>query len=479
MKTCSRCGRPVSHSGAVGISGSDLQGGKNMDQQKNTFDPEYWKSTAGDCDKIRQAVESNAKLDEDFCKSKGFESCPEMYHSCISTVVCQVFNYIYFKGMFAQQCGKYGPKVAKALWIVWRNFFEAFESPSCFFGFEVGGDCWPVVLSMQEQYLKLWTEAVNLLEQQYRAMRYDAGLPPGSLCLDLDVLKTAVLTARREGIVPKPRPEMLKKPDLKPGGVGEGPGGFGSVGGPDIGSSAQGDATSDTASGSGAKWSAVQDESGCSVARGMGSTSQHISIHEALIEFSMWSDIRGFHVQAPGPQYFFYNKNNWVQAVSNGCTSRLQLLKEEELENGTPSPPTVTPGYYHPTVSQIQKAVFPVTAYDMTMAAGKHPFNVWIHGKGKPDKCTSEEADGVWDDIGACVNTTEPVLQYRLDALKRVVPWILGIMVAQVERDKLKAQEAATDTGSTGATVMKAAVGTGIAAGVGWAIWKWVLPKFL
>ena len=409
MSICRECGRLLAPGTVGGFSLKDIDGGKNTEQQKSTFDAGYWKSTAGDCDKFKRASQSAASSGgKDWCKEQGGvgddpcndwcvkqggtgnSPCLNLAHSCVSTVVCQVFNYIYANGAFAQQCGKYGKPVGNLIW--YSSQFETtivlakelWEDLKCL-GADTGS-CWPDIEHVWYANVKIAQKVIESIVANRDKLRAMYGLPPAPPCIGLAYVRAAALVAR--GDVPSD-----DSPDIREALRKE------------------------------IDWQYFQDSTPVARTGIALCPKRSISVEQALIELSLWADPNGFGQSLGTVKLVFLNQDNSVQGGSWPIKSRIRMLNEpaHALEWMHPEmlPPGLPPASFYTAPSAESTAGNPDSS----------PFNIHIVQEGGPETCKSISAS---NDSRLCSQVAGILLEDRMSALYRIVPYVVAAAAAEV-----------------------------------------------
>ena len=398
---------------------------KDLDAYK-ACEGKYWGKTAGDCHAFNMAAQTNTEVDKAWCIKQGgtgTEPCLELAHSCLSTVVCQVFNYIYASGAFTKECGKYGEPVGNYIW-----FMSQFET-SIYLGKAIAeaikcigaakGSCWPNVEAVRAVYhaqiYKLLGEATKAWNEQREA----CGLPASPICIDYPFLSIAAMVARGD-LPPTLSPAMAK-------------------------------AILDGFSKRGYK---PQD----SFANCSQKTSHTFGLQEAIVEMSLWTNPNGFGKELHTSRLSFLNQDNWVEAMSYGIASGFKLVDLDTaaklsaissvtlqkakqglvaggvndlanaqsmhqlyapamLPEGSPSYKLI-PGCYTTCERQAQDST-----RDEYMAA----FNINVGWKGGPEACKSIAAT---NDSTVCAQVAQFIYEDRMKALYSAILLVAGAMTA-------------------------------------------------
>lgn len=385
---------------------------------------DYWGASAGDCHTFTQRAQSNLPADRAWCKSQGGtdpEPCIELAHSCVSTVVCQVFNYLYANGSFTKECGKYGEPVGDVIW--WASGFQTaaalignlVEEIKCI-GADTGS-CWPNAQKVHEAFaLRVYT-LLGKLTDIWNTQRSEAGLPSSMVCIDAPFLSLAAMIGRGE--VPTTLDESSRKLFLE-------------------------------AMASSTGYKPTTWKASCEKMAGCECPPNTFDLESSIVELSLWTDPNGFRKDIQTSQIAFLNTKNWAQAVSWGIGSGVQLVNPSVTKKLSPIS-MLSPMIGIGLTSGIQDAIseqgqadqigspvmlpagskslklFKGTAEQSSSAPNQCAFNIGIWQKGGPEKCKSIAAS---NDSKVCANIAKEVLTARLEAVYRVLPLVVGAMTA-------------------------------------------------
>ncbi|MFA4971581.1 MAG: hypothetical protein WC683_03130 [bacterium] len=393
----------------------------------------YWGSSAGDCHQFQKRMREGGEINDDWCRSKGGtdpEPCVELAHSCISTVVCQVFNYMYGGGAFTKQCGQYGEPVGDVIW-----YLSGFQFASGLLGpiseaikciGANSGSCWTNIETLYSQYAKGVGKLLADITKLWDTQRAEAGLPWSAVCIDAPFLSIAAMIARGDVPATLNAPSRAKLLSALKASQGYAPKGW---------------AVTEGYAPKGFTMACVKD-GGCEC------PPKTFGLEEAFVELSLWTDPNGFQKTISTNRLVFLNKSSWVQAFSRGIASSVQLVDPEIAKTLKPvSVMSLTrkfiagpvglsgedmSGYSPPMLPEGSKPLKLFLTYDLFKlnyenSSDNCAFNLYIDQKGGPEACKSIAAS---NDSRVCAGVAQELLSQRLEALRRVLPLVIGAMTA-------------------------------------------------
>ena len=430
---------------------------------------EFWKGSAGDCDKFRQIVmgecdKKKTQQERDECGDQGILT----YNNCIATIVCQVLNYWFVGGSLTSVCGKYGKDIATIVsWFWTLPVMAVWKDITCEVMAHGTEDCYAYPNEIFPAYKQAFMDLVTALENTWFTARDKVGLLWAPPCLDIQFLGRAVKGMRGEISPNQPFVPVIRATVNQPlVGISQGT----YIGAQYNSINIQNDVSDQNAQGKHRVIIHRTWETGTIPECQEG----YIDIERAIIELSLWSkvdphDLNTFasDISAQGD---FMNGNSG-KFISPAIWSTIDLSDRPPLdyqledgngniiaESSVPSPLS-SPfyPYYNPPekgIPRVSNIDFPYQSV-MNNIPTPNPFRIMYESHGNISSC----GDHGTDDIQQCLRLASNVFNGRLQAAKSVMIALTAAIIAQVDHERQVAEALWQKAKASGAASSRAQFG--------------------